>query len=54
VNLRWPGEDEVHETEAEGGDEGVALAGSGVAEDGGGVEGDDVDSACGEEDLVAV
>jgi hypothetical protein len=54
VNLRWPGEDEVHKTEAEGGDEGVALGGSGIAEDGGRVEGDDVDSACGGEVLVTV
>ena len=40
-----PGEDEVDETEAEGGEEGVQVGGSSLGEDGGGVEGDDVDTA---------
>ena len=40
-----PGEDEVDEAEAEGGEQGLEAAGAGVDEDGRGVEGDDVDAA---------
>ncbi len=42
---RGPGEDEIDETEAEGGEERVEIGGAGVDEDGRGVEGDDVDAA---------
>lgn len=40
-----PGEDEVDDTEAEGGDQGGLLGGTAFLEDGGGVECDDVDAA---------
>ena len=40
-----PGEDEIHQTEAEGGEEGLEIAGTGIVEDCGAVESDDVYAA---------
>ena len=40
-----PGEDEIYEPEAEGGEQGLQVAGAGLVEDRGAVEGDDVYAA---------
>ena len=39
----WPSEDEVDKTETEGAQEGCEMIGTRVDEDGGGVEGHDID-----------